>query len=165
MNDTPTVTVDRPSAADRAAFHAEILIDNEFDLQNRMWGKNNERADNTKGQMLKAAVAQLVLIVEKAELTSRIMQASDPQHPIAADEVLRKHERLVREITDGVYPADWSGFRDYGSDIANLVVAGAYIRQEIKRRILLGEDETRAKRAPDQPYNPTTGLPNAVDNA
>lgn len=52
-----------------------------------------------------------------------------------------------------IYPADWSGFRDYGSDVANLAVAAAYIRQEIKRLIAQGADTTRTSRDPaTQPY-------------
>lgn len=43
--------------------------------------------------------------------------------------------------------------QDYGSDVANLAVAAAYIRQEIKRLIAHGADTTRTSRDPaTQPY-------------
>ena len=52
-----------------------------------------------------------------------------------------------------LFPADWGGFRDYGSDIANLAVVGAYVENEIKRRLLNGESTYRAPRQPDQVYD------------
>lgn len=117
---------------------ADELIATEVAIQDRMWGDTNERADSTNNQLLDAATAQLVLLRVK----------NDGETPTDALEIAREF-----------YPSGWSGFRDYGSNVANLVVAAAFIRSEVKRRILLGEDTTRAKRQPDQTYNPETGLP------
>lgn len=115
---------------------ADNLIATEVAIQDRMWGDANERADASGNQMMTAAMAQLVLLQRKI--------AGDP-----SDEAVK----LAQEF----YPPDWNGFRDYGSNVANLVVAAAFIRSEIKRRILAGEDTTRAKRGeaykgPDFPY-------------
>jgi len=115
---------------------ADHLIATEVAIQDKMWGDANERADTTGDQMMTAAMAQLVLLQRKL--------AGDP-----SDEAVK----LAQEF----YPSDWNGFRDYGSNVANLVVAAAFLRSEIKRRILGGEDTTRAKRGeaykgPDLPY-------------
>ncbi len=115
---------------------ADDLTGTECAIQDRMWGDANERADSTKNQLLGAAVAQLVLTERK--LTGDTSEEAT---------------KLAQEF----YPRDWNGFRDYGSTVANLVVAAAFIRSEIKRRILLGEDTTRTKRGeaykgPDLPY-------------
>jgi hypothetical protein len=53
------------------------------------------------------------------------------------------------------YPADWSGFRDQGSDVANLVTAAAYLQQEIARRLSLGEASFRTDPAPKPKLVPT----------
>lgn len=118
---------------------ADSLIAAEIARQDRMWGPENERADATKGQMLRAATAQMVFL----------------------DGMLDGDDRVVAvQAGRAWYPDDWSGFRDYGSDIANLVVAAAYIRQEIKRKLALGESTERTSRNPDtQAYKPETGLP------
>jgi hypothetical protein len=62
-----------------------------------------------------------------------------------------------------IYPETWSGFRSYGGDIPNIVVAVAFMMQEIKRLLMAGEDYTRLPRRPDQAYSPETGLPNTVE--
>lgn len=126
-----------------ATVKARELIASEVALQNKMWGDANERADHTKGQMMMAAMAQIRAI-------DLHMHGAERQLAFDAARV-------------SYYPADWSGFRDYGSDIANLVVAAAYIEQEIKRRLILGEPSHRSARRPDQPYVPATGLPNKVE--
>jgi len=125
---------------DKAAVLADALIAQEVALQDAMWGKGNERADATKGQMLKAAQAQLSLV----ELTAM------------ADYDL---DTAIRIAQGAFYPQDWSGFRHYGSNVSNLVVAVAYLRNEIKRRIVNGEDTLRTSRPKSQPYSPDTGLP------
>ncbi len=51
-----------------------------------------------------------------------------------------------------IFPQDWSGFRDYGSDVANLVVAVAFLTQEIKRKLIAGEDHTRLARTAQQTF-------------
>ena len=104
---------------------ADTLIEMEVSIQDKMWGDANERADAAGNQMTHAAVAQLVLAAAK--------------HSGVPSETATK---VARDF----YPTDWDGFRDYGSNIANLVVAAAFIRSEIKRRILLREDTTRTKR-------------------
>jgi len=109
---------------------ADQLIAAEVAIQDKMWGDANERADATNNQMLGAAMAQLGLLEGKLQGQSS--------------------EDAVLAAGAAFYPKSWDGFRDYGSNIANLVVAAAFIRSEIKRRLLLGEDTTRAKRG--EPY-------------
>lgn len=109
---------------------ADELIAAEIEKQDRMWGVANERADSSHGQLLRAGLAQTIALHDRLE--------GDPD---------------AFSIPPTCYPADWSGFRDYGSNVANLVVAVAFFRQEIKRRIALGEDTTRKSRDPvAQPY-------------
>jgi hypothetical protein len=105
---------------------ADALIATEVAIQDRMWGDANERADATNNQMIKAAQAQLALLDGKLDGTSSA--------------------RATALALLSYYPEDWDGLRDYGSNIANLVVAAAYIRSEVKRRIMLHEDATRTKR-------------------
>jgi hypothetical protein len=120
-----------------AGLKADNLIATEVEIQDRMWGDANERADSTNNQLMRAAQAQIVLLGGKLS-------------GLSPDEATAN--------ASGFYPPDWNGFRDYGSNVANLVVvAAAFIRSEIKRRILLGEDTTRTKRGeaykgPDFPY-------------
>ena len=116
-----------------AGIAADRLIATEVAIQDKMWGDANERADSTKNQLLGAGIAQLMLLSAKLDGET-------------ADFAL--------EVGQSFYPADWDGFRDYGSNVANLVVAAAFIRSEIKRRLLLGEDTTRAKRG--EPYTAAT---------
>jgi hypothetical protein len=115
---------------------ADAMIEREVTIQDKMWGDANERADATNNQLMNAAVAQLILTLSKAEGAPPLTQLS---------------------AAGLFYPPDWNGLRDYGSFAANLVVAAAFIRSEIKRRVLLGEDLTRTKRGeaykgPDLPY-------------
>jgi len=111
-----------------AGNEADRLIATEVAVQDKMWGEGNERADAEKGQMLEAAVSQLVLVHE-------LNDGEDQERAVAAGL--------------GFYPEDWDGFRSYGSKVANLVVAAAFIRSEIKRLIYKGEDTTRTKRGED----------------
>jgi hypothetical protein len=110
----------------------------EVERQNRMWGIG--RDDHANGELMMATLAQL------DELT--IKQAGAPEafaqpHP--------------------AFPKNWSGFRDYGSDVANLVVAAAWLHQEIARKLRAGEDDTRLSRNPEtQPYDQTNGKPDVV---
>lgn len=126
---------------------ADNLIATEVAIQDRMWGDANERADAAGNQLMSAALAQLVLLQRKLE--------GDPSEDAVA-------------IGQEFYPTDWNGFRDYGSNVANLVVAAAFLRSEIKRRILLGEDTTRAKRGeaykgPDFPYVSSEDAANSLN--
>jgi hypothetical protein len=123
-----------------AARFARTLIATEVGIQNKMWEDDNARADNANGELMCAAMASLdlVQIKEVGKLDSKT---------------------AVLIARDDFYPPNWSGFRDYGTRIANLVVAAAFIENEIKRCLVNGEDWTRAKREPDQTYSPATGLP------
>lgn len=114
---------------------ADDLIAGEVAIQDKMWGDSNERADVADGQMIGAALAQLSMLdIKLSEVTTA--------------------EEALQYAKAGFYPDDWGGFRDYGSNVANLVVAAAYIRSEIKRRIAAGEDTTRTKRG--EPYTNAT---------
>lgn len=117
----------------RAGLDADSFIREEVERQDVMWGVANDRADATAGQMAAAAMAQIGLVLLK-----------DNNVP----------EEVALQITkQQFYPQTWGGFRSYGSDVANLVVAAAYLRQEIKRRIVAGEDTTRSSRdLKTQPY-------------
>ena len=126
------------SEEQKAGGRADQLIAAEVAVQDRMWGVSNERADATKGQMIGAAVAQASAIWADTTIPS------EPGGREGAFEVAKAN----------YYPADWDGFRDYGSNVANLVVAAAYLRSEIKRRIAAGEDTTRTKRG--EPYTKAT---------
>lgn len=118
---------------------ADNLIATEVAIQDKMWGGANERADSTEGQLLAAAVAQ----------ASAVWAANTmPNEPGG-------REGAFEVAKDNYYPKDWDGFRDYGSDVANLVVVAAFIRSEIKRRVLLGEDTTRTKRGEVYPNRNT----------
>jgi hypothetical protein len=109
---------------------ADDLIAREVAGQDAMWGRANERADSSQGQLLRAGLAQLQAL-----------------------QFRRDGDAAAFNSPPAIYPADWSGFRDYGSDVANLVVAAAFIRQEIKRLIASGADTTRKSRdVAQQPY-------------
>ncbi len=104
---------------------ADQLVAAEVALQERMWDDGKQ----SRGQLANAAAAHLYLVEMK-----RLGVTSSAAVDVA-------HMRL--------YPPDWdpTAFRDYDSDIANLAVAAAFIRNEIKRKLRNGEPTTRAKRA------------------
>lgn len=117
---------------------AEALIAAEVERQRLMWGASGERTDAAHGELQHAAQAQLDALFD------RQLGIKD-----AFDE------------PPAIYPPTWSGFRDYGPDIANLVVAAAYLTNEIARRLQAGEDFARKPRNPEtQPY--TTHEPAAA---
>lgn len=119
---------------DDAATQADELIAAEVARQDRMWGAENERADISNRQLHLAALAQLDFL----ELR----------------ESGRTNEEALHMAKGFFFPDDWGGFRDYGSAVANLVVAAAYIRQEIARRVRAGESTHRTSRNVEtQPYN------------
>ena len=135
-----------------AGVTADNLIGDEIARQDLMWGTVNERADSSKGQLLRAAMAQADAIGRVAARTG------DGSHVLPPD----SRAQMFEHARMSYYPVDWSGFRDYGSDVANLVVAAAFLRQEIKRRIGKGESTIRKSRDPvsqpyvgDQPYTLT----------
>jgi len=108
---------------------ALALIFQEMDKQDSMWGPMNERADISNNQLQHAGMAQLDALFDR--------QNGEPDAFDSAPEI---------------YPQDWSGFRNYGSDVANKVVAVAFLIQSIKHDILQGKDTTRLARQPDQVY-------------
>lgn len=123
------------------AEYARRLIETEVNVQNKKWGEANERADVSGGELVRAAIAQ----------ATAVARASEEAAAIAASEETTIDDRMIREeifagIAESIYPLAWSMFRDYGSDIANLVVAAAYIENEIKRRLAAGEDTYRTAR-------------------
>jgi hypothetical protein len=126
-----TMPASKESTAELVAGErADELIATEVAGQDVMWGAANERADSSQGQLLAAGLAQLEAL-----------------------RVRRDGREDAFDYVPPVYPHDWSGFRDYGSDVANLVVAAAFLRQEIKRLIASGADTTRLRRDQvKQPY-------------
>ena len=120
------VTMDHAAAGREA----DKIIAGEVDRQDKMWGVANERTDSAKGQLLGAGLAQLEALYER-----------------------RAGNLDAFKLPSTSYPNDWNGFRDYGSDVANLAVAAAFIRQEMKRLIASGADTTRTSRnVATQPY-------------
>lgn len=110
---------------------ADDIIAREVAGQDAMWGRSNERADSSNGQLLQAGLAQAHALYSRRVTGVPIDDANPP----------------------ACYPDGWSGFRDYGSDVANLAVAAAFIRQEIKRLVASGADITRKSRdVKSQPY-------------
>ena len=109
---------------------ADEIIAKEVSGQDQMWGVANERTDANGGQLLAAGASQAYALHAKRAGQGEAFESPPP-----------------------FYPSDWSGFRDYGSDVANLAVAAAVIRQEMKRLIAAGADLTRTSRNPaTQPY-------------
>ena len=110
--------------------HADALIAAEVARQDKMWGVANERTDSSSGQLLNAGVSQALALVGERSGNADAFTAPP-----------------------SLYPEDWSGFRTYGSEVANIVVAIAFLRQEAKRLIASGADTTRTSRNPQtQPY-------------
>lgn len=126
---------------------ADQLIAAEIAKQDGMWGETNERADASKSQILRAATAQCVALSLSQNFAALWPGGNRAEQRVEA----------FNKAKHDFYPTDWSGFRDYGSDVANMVVAAAYLRNEIKRRIRNGESTYRAPRdAKTQPYDPAT---------
>lgn len=113
----------------KAGHVADDIIASEIAKQDAMWGRSPERTDSMAGELALAAGAQLdALILRRGDC------------PGAFD------------VTPAKFPATWSGFRDYGSDVANLAVVAAYIRQEMKRLIARGAPTNRTSRKLQEPY-------------
>jgi hypothetical protein len=112
-----------------AGLKADELIAKEVAGQDKMWGVANERTDSNDGQLLLAGTSQALALIDR-----------------------RQGDEDAFESPPDIYPVDWSGFRDYGSDVANIVVAIAFLRQEAKRLIASGADTTRKSRQPTQVY-------------
>jgi hypothetical protein len=114
----------------QAGDNADAIIAGEVARQDKMWGVSNDRADSANGELLNAGIAQGFALLGKRNGDTTAFDAAPP-----------------------IYPPEWSGFRDYGSDVANLAVIAAYVRQEMKRLIVAGADTTRKSRDPAvQPY-------------
>ncbi len=125
----------------RAALHADQLIAEEIALTFRLYpGSENE---NAKGELIDAAIAQATFIRGRDGIRRDYAAA----HPDVAKRFI---DQTFADVRDGIFPPTWPKhvFRDYGSDVANLVVAAAYLRNEIKRRIFLGEDTHRTTKEP-----------------
>lgn len=118
-------------AFEQAGTQADYLIAKEIAGQDKMWGVSNERADSSHGQLLDAGVSQAFAV-------------ASVRHGVPHDEAFGPDPAF--------YPKDWSGFRNYGSEVSNLVVAAAFLRQEIKRLIAKGEPTVRTARKPEQKY-------------
>jgi len=114
-------------------FEAEVLADElisaELAKQGQTFGPMAKRTDILNGEFQHAGMAQLDALFDR--------QNGEPG---------------AFDSPPEIYPQDWSGFRDYGSDVANLVVAVAFLTQEIKRKLLTGEDFTRLARTAQQPF-------------
>jgi hypothetical protein len=116
------------------------MINAELELQNQMWGPNNERADISQGQLFGAGYALLTAMKDRRQANADAFY-----------------------VIPETYPKDWSGFRSYGTDIPNAVVSICFLINEAKRLLMDGVDPTRLSRRPDQKYNAATGLPNTVE--
>lgn len=114
-------------------FSAELftdeLISAELAKQNQSFGPMANRTDISNGEYQLAGMAQLDALFDR-----------------------QNGEPAPFDSPPEIFPSDWSGFRDYGSDVANLVVAVAFLTQEIKRKLLAGEDYTRLARTAQQPF-------------
>jgi hypothetical protein len=120
---------------------ADSLIAGESSTQVKMWGDDN-RPDAANNELVFAAMSSTMLTILQGA------PGYSTEHGPKAVQVAR----------DAFYPANWSGFRDYG-ETYNLVVAAAFLRNEIARRVQLGKDYSRAPRAAAEVYNAATGLP------
>ncbi len=97
-------------------------------------GEAYERADTSRSELLRAAMAQIAAVGARQE-----------------------GNKEAFDNPPGIYPESWSGFRSYGPDIPNLVVAAAFLLQEIARKIRLGESTIRLPRNhATQPYQGQT---------
>lgn len=124
-------SVDEAALAEFFGKQADRLIEQEVKLQDAMWGKMNERADISKGQLFHAGHTQVAAVLARRFGNPGSFDTGSAVHT-------------------AFFPKDWDGFRSYGGDIPNLVVAVAYLRQEIKRLMLAGEDPTRLSRTEAQ---------------
>lgn len=130
---------------DEAARIADNLIAGECATQDKMWDRDNSAADYSQGQLMSAAMASTFLSLAQSE------EGHDLNNSTA-------NARLEQLAKQAYYPGSWSGFRDYGR-VYNLIVAAAFLRNQAKLMISEGVDYTRKPRAPEQAYNPDTGLP------
>jgi hypothetical protein len=112
-----------------AEMMADELISAELAKQHQTFGPMAGRTDILNGEYQMAGMAQLDALFDR-----------------------QNDEPAAFDSPPEIFPPDWSGFRDYGSDVANLVVAVAFLTQEIKRKLLAGEDYTRLARTEQQPF-------------
>lgn len=103
---------------------AQDAYEGELARQDRMWGEINQRADISNRQLLRAGAASL-----DAAMVGPLT------------------------LTPDIYPKDWSGFRDYGSEFSNLGVAVAFLIQRMRQLVRDGESTFRSSRdVATQPY-------------
>lgn len=108
---------------------AGALVVAELTKQTAMWGPGSIRSDVANGELLQAGMAQL-----------------------DATYLRRKGWLNTFDKPPTIFPESWSGFRNYGGDVPNLVVAIAFLTQEVGRLIANGESTERLPRRADQPY-------------
>jgi hypothetical protein len=102
----------------------EESITAEIANMNAKWGPVSQRTDILDGQFFEAMLAQADATFDR-----------------------RNGEPDAFDVPPEVFPQNWSGFRDYGSDFANLAVIAAYAQQEMLRLAMFGQDTTRLSRA------------------
>lgn len=112
------------------------MIEKEVNVQIAMWGASRLKSSINSSQLLSAAIASASAI-----WADRTMP-EEPGGRVAAFEVAKEN----------YYPSDWdpTAFRDYGSDVANLIVAIALLRNQVLDMVSNGEDTTRSRRG--EPY-------------
>lgn len=118
-----------------ANYRARDLIVNEIKRRNDLGYPTA-----TRGQLLNAAMAYMHAI---ESVTNNVLD--------------RTRVSIFDACLACYYPADWHGFHDQGSDVANLVVAAAFLQQEIARRLSLGEASFRTEPAKVTPPVPVKG--------
>jgi hypothetical protein len=108
---------------------AAKLVNDEAAIQVRMWADTDGKRPSGNRELMHAGIAHLQALDMKLDGFDWAFQAPPD-----------------------IYPVGWSGFRDYDSNVANLVVAAAFIQSEIAARILNGESTYRAPRSKTDIY-------------
>lgn len=106
---------------------ASDAVTEEIFRQNRMWGDLSERSDVDTGELLMAGIAH-------------------------AEDAYHRDLGYTEEVLPATYPFHPDCFRNYGSKFATLVVAAAFIHQELAHLILEGADTTRRPRDSAEAY-------------
>jgi hypothetical protein len=123
-----------------AANLVDDFIAHELERQLLMWGSPLDRPDNASGELLQGGIAQLDAVFDR-----------------------RNGELGAFDEAPQIYPENWdhTAFRDYGSDVANIVVSICLLYQEALRLTASGADTTRLPRDPfHQAY--VTAKPNPI---
>ena len=115
------------------------IIAAEVSVQNEKWGEDHTNSPAyANRQLIGAAIAQAYALSLKTS-------AEGPDANLDSGSTYFSDDAAY-------WPRDWQGMRDYGSDIANLAVAGAWIAQEIGRLAALGQSQYRRPRGTEEPY-------------